>query len=80
MFSHPPTQPTWDTACVGQPADASALKHTALSAHLTECDAQRAILEAWMASAGAFWQWLAARVVTLGVLGCGLLALALLLR
>jgi hypothetical protein len=56
------------------------MEHKALSAHLSVCDAQRAILEAWMSSAGAFWQWLAARVVTLGVVGSGLLALLLLLR
>lgn len=80
MFSPPPTQPTWDTACLGQPAEVSAMEHKALSAHLSVCDAQRAILEAWMSSAGAFWQWLAARVVTLGVVGSGLLALLLLLR
>jgi hypothetical protein len=56
------------------------MEHKALSAHRSVCDAQRAILEAWMSSAGAFWQWLAARVVTLGVVGSGLLALLLLLR
>jgi hypothetical protein len=56
------------------------MEHKALSAHLSACDAQRVIVEAWLSSAGAFWQWLAARVVTLGVLGSGLLALLLLLR
>jgi hypothetical protein len=64
MQTHRYSQPSWDTACAGQPASASALEHRALSAHLGECAARRAKLQRLWSGADGFWQMLATHAVS----------------
>ncbi len=64
MAYHPSFPPTWDTASLGRPASASALEHSALSAHLGDCGACRGRLHTLQAGAVGLRQLLAARVVT----------------
>jgi hypothetical protein len=58
------TQPSWDTASLGLPAGASALEHSALSAHLHTCSGLRGPLQVLQTGAGELRQLLSERVVT----------------
>ena len=58
------SQPKWDTASLGRPAGASALKNGALSAHLTDCGARRSHWHDLQSVAAGLRQVVAARVVT----------------
>lgn len=64
MTHTPSTPPTWDTASLGRPAGASALKHSALSAHLNDCGARRGRLRDLRSIADALRQALSGHVVT----------------
>lgn len=75
-----PTQPTWDTASLGRPASASALEHSALSAHLSDCGARRSRLHTLQSGAEGLRRVLAARVVTTALVLALLLGASWLLR
>lgn len=60
----PSPLPNWDTASLGCPASASALEHSALSAHLSDCGARRGRLYDLQSGAVGLRQLLAARLVT----------------
>ena len=80
-MTHTPTSPpTWDTASLGRPAGASALEHSALSAHLSDCGARRGRLHALQSGAVGLRQLLAARVVTTVLVLAVLLGASWLLR
>jgi hypothetical protein len=64
MAHHPTSLPTWDTASLGRPASTSALKHSALSTHLSDCGARRGRLHDLQSAASGLGQLLTARVMT----------------
>ena len=64
MTHHTHTAPCWDTASLGRSAGASALEHSALSAHLSDCGARRGALHSLRSGADGLREVLAARVVT----------------
>jgi len=68
MTPTPHTPPHWDTASLGLEAAASAHKHGALTAHLTECGARRQRLQVLWIGANDLRQVLTARLVTSAVL------------
>lgn len=80
MAHTPSSSPTWDTASLGRPASASALEHSALSAHLSDCGARRGRLHALQSGAVGLRQVLAARVVTTVLVLALLLGASWLLR
>jgi len=80
MAHTPSSPPTWDTASLGRPASASALEHSALSAHLSDCGARRGRLHALQSGAVGLRQLLAARVVTTALVLAVLLGASWLLR
>jgi hypothetical protein len=80
MAHNPSSLPTWDTASLGQPASASALKHTALITHLSDCGARRGRLHDLQSAAFSLGQLLTARLVTTVLVVSLLLGASWLLR
>lgn len=72
--------PTWDTASLGHPVSASTLKYSALSAHLSDCGANRGRLRNLQSAADGLRQLLATHVVTTVLVLALLLGASWLLR
>lgn len=80
-MSHPSTfASSWDTSCLGQPAEVSLLELSHLGEHLVHCGALRGPLEHLLAGAAWLQALVAEHVVTVALLVTLLVGAVSLLR